>query len=854
MADAQRTIELIFEGVNKTGAATQAVISNTEKFAGNVQSATQPVADLTKSALKLEAALLVAGAGATAFAVKLAGDFDTSFREISTLINQPIDDLGEFRQAILSYASSSTAPLEEVTQSIYNAISAGVDFEDSIEAVSRAEQLSVAGKAELNSSLLVLVSSLNAYGLEMDQAERFSDLLFQTVRSGQTTLPELAGSLANVTGIAATAGVDFEELLAAIATLTATGTPTAQAVTQVRGALAAILKPTSEASTLAKDLGLNFSLQRLEAVGLSGILQDVQQATGGNAEEMAKLFGSVEALNGVLTLTGLGADRFAETLLAMANPAGVTEAAFDKMSDSIGLAGQKIQNALEGLLVGIGDPLLDEFGGVAEAISGIFRALGESVAEDDAGLNKLVDFIESQMAGLQETLEQVARTLPAALDQADFSGFINGVVAVTESVQALFEDIDLTTPEGLATAIEVLGSAFEGLSEFTAGVIDSFGPLFDQLVKITGEVEDLDSGVFRTAGEIAGFATQANILSGALVDMLPVIEAVVALIGINQATGLIKSVIGAKGAIGGVGAGLVGSLGSLGLAAGALAVGGAIGTVANELTELATGTSLSTRLVDAVIGFGLLDDEATRIAEGLNSVTSPALDKTGDAAEKAGKKVEESAEGFKVFEPLVPTVEMLPTIFTEAGDAASDLERKAAPLEGTFNVISFGIDNATDSTRALQDATDELKLEATLALIASRTEIVTTQIEANAEQMVAAFESVDTGIESTGDLLSSLFDNLADVEGISDRFAIEEQIRRENELRQAEFDRQERLINAQIRALDAQTERLRGGEALLTVDGAGLQPHLEAFMFEILDAIQVRLSQAGLGVLLGLNP
>jgi len=35
------------------------------------------------------------------------------------------------------------------------------------------------------------------------------------------------------------------------------------------------------------------------------------------------------------------------------------------------------------------------------------------------------------------------------------------------------------------------------------------------------------------------------------------------------------------------------------------------------------------------------------------------------------------------------------------------------------------------------------------------------------------------------------------------------------------------------------------------VDGAGLQPHLEAFMWEILRTIQVRVNQDGLEMLLG---
>ena len=61
MANKQSVIELIFQGTDKTGAAVQSAIGNASKFSSNVQSATQPIADFTASAVKLEAGLLAAG-------------------------------------------------------------------------------------------------------------------------------------------------------------------------------------------------------------------------------------------------------------------------------------------------------------------------------------------------------------------------------------------------------------------------------------------------------------------------------------------------------------------------------------------------------------------------------------------------------------------------------------------------------------------------------------------------------------------------------------------------------------------------------------------------------------------------
>jgi len=51
--------------------------------------------------------------------------------------------------------------------------------------------------------------------------------------------------------------------------------------------------------------------------------------------------------------------------------------------------------------------------------------------------------------------------------------------------------------------------------------------------------------------------------------------------------------------------------------------------------------------------------------------------------------------------------------------------------------------------------------------------------------------------------------------------------------------------------LNAQTDALINGDPLITINGDGLAPHLEAMMFEVLKAIQVRVNADGYAMLLG---
>lgn len=128
------------------------------------------------------------------------------------------------------------------------------------------------------------------------------------------------------------------------------------------------------------------------------------------------------------------------------------------------------------------------------------------------------------------------------------------------------------------------------------------------------------------------------------------------------------------------------------------------------------------------------------------------------------------------------------------------------------------------------------------------------EIEAQTKRVEAAFESINNTITDTGKTLTSLINTFAESAGfltLSQLNVITDQIEKERLMRQQAFELQKALTQAQIENLNAQTRALATGDAIIKIDGAGLQPHLEAFMWEILKQIQVRASKDGLAFLLG---
>ena len=932
MADAQKTIELIFQGVDKTGAATAAAVKNLESFGGSLKGATQPVADFTAAALKVEAGVLAVGAAFTTFAVKSAADFDAAFRQITTLFDATDEDLAKFKDSILEYASGSSASLEEITNSLSAAIGSGVEYSKSLDLIATAEKLSVATRADLKGTTEVLVSTLNAYGLSTSAAGEVSDKLFQIIKDGKIEMTDLSASLANITPIAATAGVSLDEIGAGIATLTAAGVQPSTAIDALRSALSNIIKPSEQAKKLANELGIEFDANALKSKGLAGVLDDVQKATGGSADKMAILFGDVQGLSAVMTLTGSQAEAFAGSLGSMGKAAGAVDAAFAKMNGSVEQSSAKAVNALKALLVEIGTPLLDEFGGIATAIAKVFAAVADSVK--DGALSGLVEYIESLAGEIQEAFEQIATNLPAALAKADLSGFTKGLDAVVGSVKGLFDGFDLGSADGLARAIETLGVAFLGLSKYAAGVIESFEPMFDLLVEVGDGAAGVDSSVFALAGNIGGVVTQANLLAGGLTGLVPLFEGLLALLVVKQGVGL----VGAMGALATGSGALATALGSAGLVAAAGAAGYAVGTVLNDginkVVSSVSGseTTLGAWLADLVNsaddakGFAVTVDglrisledlnkgvesgkyvwddvtgawtsavkQADVLAEGLDGVagavrkvskdgiteyvdamgnvvkytedSAGALQRWNDAVLAAGGVLDESTSGAQSFaeanRAVFDTTTAIVPIIDEATGKVVGYEQNLLATGKALDTVgksTDGIKKSAEEIAKAEEAAQKLKLE--LEKIASNERIKTLEfkaqidvarIQADAQKVVAAFDSINAGIQSTGETLSSLWDSLGSGDlSFSQMFALQRELDKESQRRDQEFRLQEDLTRKQIEMMDAQINALNNGDGMIKISGDGLQPHLEAFMWEILKAIQVRVNADGLKMLLG---
>ena len=853
MADLEKTVSIVFKGVDDLSKTISGISGNLSGFEKSVSAVTQPMADIAEKVLKTEAALAALAAGGLAVAVKEAGSFTDAFNEISTLVDTNDAGFDRFKSSILDYATTSTASIEQVNGAIYAAISAGVDWKDSIDFVTAAEKLSVAGKADLQSTTVALISTLNAYGASTDQAGKYSDILFKTVKLGQTTLPELSQSLSQVTGIAASGNIPFETLGAAIAALTASGAPTSQAIIKIKAALSNIIKPSGEASEAAAALGIQFDASALKSKGFEGVLKDVYTATGGNVDQMAKLFGSTEGLSAALVLGADLGGKFSAALDEMKSAAGATDEAFAKMEANLGLITQNMINNLRAVLVDAGMPLLKDFGAIAGGITDVFKGIRISIGE--GSFDPVYESIGRFSARLAEDLKKIAEILPEAIKHIDFSGLIESVEGlgseIAEAFKALFEDVDLTTVEGLSQAIQKVVDAISAITNVTSGIVQAWKPFLAALSEGIDKFSSMDASTEKVVGNVLGFGQAINTIIGS----------------VGAITGGLDLMSKSLAAMAGIQfVGLIGGLSTVGAILAPFAVGGAIGLgLANIIStigdKLLPGVADIPREVPLTLTLdtGNVLEVATGIVRDIegNIVSVPMdVEAVGRVADNTPEKIKEmllnGATDAQLDYVINPSLENLKAALKESGALVEqEVKEWLQPIEKmTADLKPLELIDVESSEKNI----DEIKIKADEMKTALEwtAKVNIAQAESAAKVLTSSFESGAEMVDSLSKSVTGLFGSFKSDMRMDDRWLLEDAIRQQMDLEQKSVDSQLKKDESMTKWLDAKTEALNRGESLIKIEAPGLQPQLEAFMWEILEAIQIRASEEGAEFLLGI--
>ncbi|CCG56191.1 phage tail tape measure protein [Brachyspira pilosicoli WesB] len=464
---------------------------------------------------------IVASTTAMGLASKKAIEFDNGMREVLTLLPELGNESFEkLKNQALSFSKDIGKAPEETVKALYQALSAGIPPENVFEFLETAGEASIAGVSDLRTSVDGLTSVTNAYGSEILNAQKASDIMFQTVKLGKTDFTQLSNNLYNVIPIASAIGVQFEDIGAAIAAMTAQGVPTSVATTQMKQALSELNKEGSVAYETFKQIsGESFK----DFIAGGGNLQEALQMMSDYAEktgkEVTSMFSSVEAGNAVLALSGKNAGKFKDYLDQVRNSVGATSEAFKKIDDGPARQFERLQAELSALVIELGNnalPLINEsfiplfrdtlvpiIDDAIKTISSLIKAFNNLPAPLQATTVGIIGIT----AGLGPALQGIGSLRKSFVETKkiinDFKGAIGSLKTSASSIQALstvwkgFNTVVLASPVGVVTA---LTAGLGALALKAYKLNQEYKQLIESSQKLTSSTKELNDNAFKDLG------------------------------------------------------------------------------------------------------------------------------------------------------------------------------------------------------------------------------------------------------------------------------------------------------------------------------------------------------------------
>lgn len=397
--------------------------------------------------------------------------FESAMAKVGTIADTAKVPLESLSSQVLQVSGDMHIGANEIAEAAYQAISAGQDTGNAVTFAGQASMLATAGFTSSASAVDILTTALNAYGKGADEAGHVSDVLLTTQNLGKTSVDELAGSMGRVIPLAAAYNVSMENLSSGLAIMTANGIATAEASTYTKSMLNELGDTgSSVGKILQQQTGKSFAELNADGKSLGDVLQVLYDSVGGNATEFAGLWSSVEAGTGALSLASSGADKFNGVLQQMQADSGLTQTAYDTMTDTMAYKLDGVKTNAQNLGTALFDAVSGRLGEAVTLVGGYLQTLSESVQQ-------------------------------------------NGIAGLAQGLAAVFTDLTTNIgPQLLQTGIDLLGKLGDGL-------VTGIPQLLAQALPVAAS---LASGLRENAGQLvdAGIQFILNLATG-LMNGLP---------------------------------------------------------------------------------------------------------------------------------------------------------------------------------------------------------------------------------------------------------------------------------------------------------------------------------------------
>lgn len=420
--------------------------------------------------------------------------FEQRMAEAGSILGATREEIAGFSDEIREMTKTLPQSADDLGAGLYDVFSAGItETAAAMDSLELAAQAAVAGLTDTATSVKAGISTMNAFGLSVEDMTHIYDVQFLTVKRGILRYNELSAVIGKIAPSAKAAGQSMEGMFGTLAFLTTKGMSAAEASTALGRAFDALTMPATVKKL--REIGVSVADLSSELMQSDPILIGLRDAISGADDELRKIN------QDVLTATNEYSSQNSELLKL--------EAQYDSTKASM----QEFSDELEGISITQRENRL-EIAKIRQAADREGRELSD---KELARIDEISEANDELSIKYEET----------ALAQTKMS------ITAREQEKAV---------AGAQVVVDEASSALSSLKEqqvAASGAMDDANDKYDEIIAQTGNFRPLVDIVADLNTEMAGMSEIAR--AQAIAQIFPQIRARKAIISIMADTESLKA-------------------------------------------------------------------------------------------------------------------------------------------------------------------------------------------------------------------------------------------------------------------------------------------------------------------------
>lgn len=354
------TIEAVLTLRDELTARLKAAQGALASAGASIQRLGTDVRSLGSSLSMAVTAPLVAAAGG---ALKFSADFETAIAKVGVITDIGAENIGAMRTEILKLAPAVGIGPTELAQGLLVVASTGLKGAVALQVLEQAARASAVGLGDTKDIARATTAAMTAYGVENLSAAEATSKLFVAVRAGGAEADAFAAKLGTVVGVAQQMGINFDQVLASVATFTRLGVTADIATTGLRSTIMSLLNPSKEARDQFLAMGTSIEEVRrsIREKGFAAALQDIITLTKGNVDALGNIIPETRALASVLGTVGTQAGEYVKILGQVEGATAELDDATKVMAGTLGFQWNQAMTSAKVAAIEFGDTLAPIF-------------------------------------------------------------------------------------------------------------------------------------------------------------------------------------------------------------------------------------------------------------------------------------------------------------------------------------------------------------------------------------------------------------------------------------------------------------------------------------------------------------